>query len=55
MNRETTAKIAEKGAFLDPTFISLIQRVESAYETNLSRKIVDNLKRTIDRGKQVHA
>lgn len=55
MNEATTAKIAENGAFLDPTFISLIQRVESAQETNLSNEIVDNLKRTIDRGKQVYA
>ena len=54
MNEETTARIAEKGAFLDPTFISLIQRVESAHETNLSSEIVDNLKRTIERGKQVY-
>lgn len=54
MNEETTARIAEKGAFLDPTFISLIQRVESAHETNLSSEIVDNLRRTIERGKQVY-
>jgi len=49
------ASIAEKGAFFDPTFISLVQRVETAYETNLSPAIVDNLRRTIARGKQVYA
>jgi len=55
MSNETMARIAEKGAFLDPTFISLIQRVETADTTNLSSAIIDNLKRTIDKGKQVYA
>jgi imidazolonepropionase-like amidohydrolase len=55
MSKETMANIAEKGAFFDPTFISLVQRVETAYETNLSPAIVDNLRRTIARGKQVYA
>lgn len=55
MSEETVARIAENGAFLDPTFISLVQRVETADETPLSRAIVDNLRRTIDKGKQVYA
>ena len=36
------------------TFISLAQRVETAGETNLPIEIVENLRRTIDRGKQVY-
>ena len=55
MSNETMARIAEEGAFFDPTFISLVQRVETADKTNLSRAIVDNLRRTIDKGKQVYA
>ncbi len=54
MSRETMGRLAEAGAFLDPTFISLAQRIESAGETGLSPAIVDNLKRTIDRGRQVY-
>jgi imidazolonepropionase-like amidohydrolase len=30
MTEETVARMAEKGAFLDPTFISLVQRLETA-------------------------
>ena len=55
MTEETVARMAEKGAYLDPTFISLVQRLETAPENNLPVAIVDNLKRTIDRGKQVYA
>jgi imidazolonepropionase-like amidohydrolase len=55
MTEETVARMAEKGAFLDLTFISLVQRLETAHENNLSPAIVENLKRTIDRGKQVYA
>ena len=55
MSKETMARLAEKGAFFDPTFISLVQRVETADKTNLSSAIVDNLRRTIARGKQVYA
>ena len=55
MSKETMARLAEKGAFFDPTFISLVQRVETADKTNLSPTIVDNLRRTIARGKQVYA
>jgi imidazolonepropionase-like amidohydrolase len=55
MTEETLAKLAEHGAFLDPTFISLVQRVETAAEMGLSGAIVDNLKRTIEKGKQVYS
>jgi len=55
MSEETVAAMAEKGAFLDLTFISLVQRVESAPETKLPSTVVENLNRTIERGKQVYA
>jgi imidazolonepropionase-like amidohydrolase len=54
VSEPTVAMMAEHGAFLDPTFISLAQRVESAHETGLSQTIVDNLRRTIDCGKRVY-
>ena len=55
VTEETMAMMAECGAFYVPTFISLAQRVESAAETHLSNAIVDNIQRTIARGKQVYA
>jgi imidazolonepropionase-like amidohydrolase len=55
MTEETMAKLAEHGAFLDPTFISLVQRVETAGEMGLSGAIVDSLRQTIEKGKQVYA
>jgi imidazolonepropionase-like amidohydrolase len=54
VSEQTVAAMAEHGAYLDPTFISLAQRVESAGETGLPQAIVDNLKRTIERGQQVY-
>ena len=54
VGEQTVAMMAEHGAYLDPTFISLAQRVESARETGLSQTIVDNLRRTIDSGRQVY-
>jgi imidazolonepropionase-like amidohydrolase len=51
---ETIAMMAEYGAYLDPTFISLVQRIESAGETGLSDSIVGNLRQTVSRGKQVY-
>src|SRR6516162_1323177 len=54
MSRETMARIADAGAFYDPTFISLAQRIETAGETHLPIEIVENLRRTIDRGKEVY-
>jgi imidazolonepropionase-like amidohydrolase len=55
MRRETVARVKECGAFLDPTFISLVQRLETAGETGLPNAVVDNLARAIDRGKEVYA
>jgi imidazolonepropionase-like amidohydrolase len=52
---ETVAMIAEAGAFFDPTFISLAQRIESASETRLSSSIIDNLTHTISCGQQVYS
>jgi len=53
-SEETIAMMPEYGAYLDPTFISLVQRIESASENNLAQPIVDNLRRTVARGKQVY-
>ena len=52
--QETIAMIAEAGAILDPTFISLAQRIESAPHTGLPVHIVSNLERTIARDRQVY-
>jgi imidazolonepropionase-like amidohydrolase len=54
VNEATVAMMAEHGAFYVPTFVSLVQRVESAAETQLPEAIVRNLERTIARGKQVY-
>jgi imidazolonepropionase-like amidohydrolase len=54
VSEETVAMIAEHRAFYVPTFISLVQRVESADHEHLPESIVDNLKRTIERGRQVY-
>jgi imidazolonepropionase-like amidohydrolase len=55
MTEETMVKLGEHGAFLDPTFISLVQRAETAGEMGLSGAVVDNLRRTIEKGKQVYS
>jgi imidazolonepropionase-like amidohydrolase len=55
MEADTVAALRDAGAFFDPTFISLVQRVETADEMELSGDIVENLERTIERGKQVYA
>jgi imidazolonepropionase-like amidohydrolase len=54
VTEDTVAMMAEYHAFYVPTFISLVQRVESAAETHLPATIVANLERTIARGKQVY-
>lgn len=54
VTEDTVAMMADHHAFYVPTFISLVQRVESAAETHLPASIVDNLKRTIARGRQVY-
>jgi imidazolonepropionase-like amidohydrolase len=54
VSEDTVAMMAGCGAFYVPTFISLVQRVESAAETHLPDAIVENLQRTIARGRQVY-
>ncbi|MBF6569073.1 MAG: amidohydrolase family protein [Candidatus Binataceae bacterium] len=54
VSEETVAMMARHGVYLDPTFISLVQRIESAAETGLPNNIVDNLKTTVARGQQVY-
>jgi len=55
VSEETVAMMAACGAYFDPTFISLVQRMESATETHLPDSIVDNCQRTVSRGKLVYA
>ncbi len=54
ITEETVAMMAREGAYLDPTFISLVQRIESASTTGLSNSIVENLKATVAKGRQVY-
>ena len=54
VSEETVAMMAQSGAYLDLTFISLVQRIESAPETGLPKSIVENLKATVAKGKQVY-
>ncbi|CAN5578475.1 amidohydrolase family protein [soil metagenome] len=54
VTEDTVAMMADYHAFYVPTFISLVQRVESAAETHLPASIVENLERTIARGRQVY-
>lgn len=54
ISEETVAMMAQSGAYLDPTFISLVQRIESAPETGLPGSIVENLRATVAKGKQVY-
>jgi imidazolonepropionase-like amidohydrolase len=54
VTEETVALMGEHGAFFDPTFISLVQRVESAAETGLSDSIVENVTHAIERGRTVY-
>jgi imidazolonepropionase-like amidohydrolase len=54
ITEETVALMARDGAYLDPTFISLVQRIESAAETGLPETTVDNLRATVAKGRQVY-
>src|SRR6516225_5530895 len=54
VSEATVERMARAGAFLDPTFVSLVQRIESAPETGLPPGIVSNLKATVARGHQVY-
>jgi imidazolonepropionase-like amidohydrolase len=53
-SEETVAMMARQGAYLDPTFISLVQRIESAADNGLPKTIVDNLRATVAKGQQVY-
>ncbi len=55
VSEATVESIAAHGAYLDPTFISLVQRIESAAETGLPPAIVENLEATVAKGHQVYA
>src|SRR5262249_38158669 len=48
----TVEMMARHGAYLDPTFISLVQRIESAPETGLAPSIVENLRATVEKGRR---
>jgi imidazolonepropionase-like amidohydrolase len=54
VSEETVAAMAREGAYFDPTFISLVQRIESASETGLPNSIVENLRATVAKGRQVY-
>jgi imidazolonepropionase-like amidohydrolase len=54
VTEETVALMGEHGAFFDPTFISLVQRIESAGETGLSDTIVHNVTHAVDQGRTVY-
>ncbi len=54
VTEETVALMGEYGAFFDPTFISLVQRVESAAQTGLSDTIVHNVTHAIEEGRTVY-
>jgi len=54
VSEETVAMMAQSRVYLDLTFISLVQRIESAAETGLPDSIVENLKATVAKGRQVY-
>ncbi|BDX31451.1 integrase [Mycobacterium antarcticum] len=54
VTEETVALMGEHRAFFDPTFISLVQRVESAGATGLSESIVHNVTHAIEDGRTVY-
>lgn len=54
VSEPTVELMSESGVFYDPTFISLVQRIESAEQNRLSEAIVANLKNTIEKGKKVY-
>ena len=54
VSEETVALMADSKVYLDLTFISLVQRIESAPETGLPESIVENLRATVAKGRQVY-
>jgi imidazolonepropionase-like amidohydrolase len=55
MSAQTMAKLRDHGAFWNPTFISLVQRIESAREEHLPDTIVENLRQTTRRGQEIYS
>jgi imidazolonepropionase-like amidohydrolase len=54
VSEETVAMMAQSRVYLDLTFISLVQRIESAPATGLPESIVENLIATVAKGRQVY-
>src|SRR5262249_45546215 len=54
VSRDTLAMMAERGVYFDPTFISLVHRIENSGQSLLPDRIVANLKQTVSRGQQVY-
>ena len=54
VSRDTVGMMAESRVYFDPTFISLVQRIESAGQTGLPDRTVANLRQTVSRGQQVY-
>ena len=54
VSEETVALMGEYGAFFDPTFISLVQRIESADRTGLSDTVVQNVTHAVEQGRTVY-
>lgn len=54
ITEETVVMMSQRGVYFDPTFISLVQRIESAGKNHLSESIVKNLKKSTARGKRVY-
>jgi len=54
VSQDTVAMMADHRVYFDPTFISLVQRIESAGDTQLPDRIVRNLERTVARGQEVY-
>jgi imidazolonepropionase-like amidohydrolase len=54
VSEETVVMMAQSRVYLDLTFISLVQRIESAPETGLPESIVENLRATVAKGRQVY-
>jgi imidazolonepropionase-like amidohydrolase len=54
VSEETVAMMAQRRVYLDLTFISLVQRIESAPATGLPESIVENLIATVAKGRQVY-
>jgi len=54
VSQDTVAMMADHRVYFDPTFISLVQRIQSAGDTHLPDRIVRNLEQTVARGQEVY-